>query len=137
MVPNNLMYRQCLRGCERKIYNDNKTGASRSLSRIARIRERIQKAREAENWVDLDSTAEEGLAINPWDGQFNADVGDAARERGFMEVAQFAYEQATGPDGCPKDTNFLIALANIYLHQNNLEAANAIRERIQESEPPI
>ena len=81
MVPDNLMYRQSLRGSERKKYKDNKSGASMAFLKLSGIRSRIKKARGAKNWADLDLAAEEGLAVNPWDAHFNADLGEAARER--------------------------------------------------------
>ena len=81
----------------------------------------------------MDRECEAGLAIDPWNSQFHADLGDAARERGFIDVAQFAYEQAIGPDGSPRNTTYLIELREIYLRRNNLEAADALLERIRES----
>ncbi|WP_373650344.1 MULTISPECIES: tetratricopeptide repeat protein [unclassified Schlesneria] len=135
MVPDNLMYRQSLRGCERKKYKDNKTGASMAFLKLSSVRGRIRKARSAQNWVDLDQAAEEGLAINPWDAQFNADLGDAARERGFLEIAAFAFEQATSPDSAPENKDFLIALAEIYEQRKNFTAAINTLDKVMKLDP--
>ena len=133
MVPDNLMYRQSLRGSERKKYKDNKSGASMAFLKLSSIRSRIKKARGAKNWAELDLAAEEGLAINPWDGQFNADLGDAARERG--EIATYAYEQATSPDGSPENKEFLITLAEIYEERKNFTAAIATLDKVMALDP--
>ncbi len=135
MVPDNLMYRQSLRGSERKKYKDNKTGASMAFLKLSSLRSRIKKARSAKNWVDMDLAAEEALAINPWDGQFNADLGEATRERGFLEIASFAYEQATGPDGAPTNKDFLIALAEVYEMRKNFTAAISVLDRVMAIDP--
>ena len=135
MVPDNLMYRQSLRGSERKKYKDNKSGASMAFLKLSSIRSRIKKARGAKNWVDMDLAAEEALAVNPWDGQFNADLGEAARERGFLEIATFAYEQATSPDGSPDNKEFLIALAGIYELRKNFTAAVATLDKVMRLDP--
>jgi tetratricopeptide (TPR) repeat protein len=135
MVPDNLMYRQSLRGSERKKYKDNKSGASMAFLKLSGIRSRIKKARGAKNWADLDLAAEEGLAVNPWDAHFNADLGEAARERGFLEIAAFAYEQATSPDGSPDNKDYLTALAEIYELRKNFTAAIAVLDKVMELDP--
>ncbi|HEY4260727.1 MAG TPA: tetratricopeptide repeat protein, partial [Schlesneria sp.] len=114
MVPDNLLFRQTLRGCQRKLYKDNKSGASMAFLKINSVRSKVKKARTAKNWAEMDLAAEEGLMINPWDGQFNADLGEAARERGFLEVSQFAYETATAADSAPENKEFLIGLSSAY-----------------------
>ncbi len=135
MVPDNLMYRQSLRGCVRKKYKENKKGASMAFLKLSGIRGRIKKARGAKNWVEMDLAAEEGLAVNPWDGQFNADLGEAARERGFLEIAAFAYEQATAPDSAPENKDFLIALAGVYELRRNYTAAIAALDKVMALDP--
>jgi tetratricopeptide (TPR) repeat protein len=135
MVPDNLLFRQTLRGCQRKLYKDNKTGASMAFLKINGVRSKIKKARTAKNWPDLDAAAEEGLMINPWDGQFNADLGEAARERGFLEVAQFAFETATHPDSAPENKEFLISLAGVYELRRDYRKAVSALEKVMKLDP--
>lgn len=135
LVPDNLMYRQSLIGCLRKKYKDNKTGASMAFLKLSGIRSKIKKARGAKNWVDLDLAAQEGLTVNPWDGQFNADVGEATRERGFLEISQFAYETATSADSAPENKEFLTSLAEVYELRKNFNAAVNALERVQALDP--
>lgn len=135
LVPDNLMYRQALRGCEKKKYNDNKSGASMAFLKISSARSKVKKARSAKNWAEMDLAAEEGLAINPWDTQFNVDLGDAARERGFLEIATFAYEQATSADGDPKNKQNWINLAEILAMRKNFNAAIIALEKAHALDP--
>lgn len=135
MVPDNLLFRQTLRGCQRKLYKDNKSGASMAFLKINGVRSKVKKARAAKNWPELDAAAEEGLMINPWDGQFNADLGEAARERGFLEVAQFAYETATAPDSAPENKDFLIGLATAYELRRDYRKAVSTLEKVMKLDP--
>jgi len=135
LQPENVMYRQSLRGCQRKRYKDNKSGASMAFLKINGIRSKVKKARAAKNWAEMDLAAEEGLAVNPWDGQFNADLGEAAREREFNEVATFAYETATSPDSAPENKDFLIALAGMYEIQRNYRKAVSTLDKVMKLDP--
>lgn len=135
MVPDNLMYRQALRGVEGKKYNNNKTGKSMAFLSVNSVRSKVKKARTAKNWAELDIAAEEGLAINPWDAQFNADLGEACRERGFNDVAIFAYESATSPDGAPENKDMLIALADMYERKRDYTRAVKVLQRVMKLDP--
>ena len=135
MVPDNLVYRQAHHGCLRKKYKENKIGANASFLWLSGIRSRIRKARGSKKWADMDLAALEGITMNPWDGQFNADCGEATRERGFLEISCLYYEVATGPDGSPKNVDFLIALADIYEQRRNYKKAIDILDRVQELDP--
>ena len=135
MVPDNLMYRQSLIGCLRKKYKDNKTGASMAFLKLSGIRSRVKKGRGSKKWIDMDLAAQEGLTVNPWDGQFFADLGEATRERGFLEIATFAYEQSVGPGGAPENKDFLIALADVYELRRNFTAAIATLDKVMVLDP--
>lgn len=95
LKPEHVVYRQTLRGCTQKKYNDNKTGAGAlAKAKLMGLRSRIKKAKSKSDWEDMDKAAEEGLLINPWDAGLNCDVGEAAQQREFMDVAEFAYKAA-------------------------------------------
>lgn len=97
--PDNLVYRQTLRGCQRQKYGDNKTGAGAlQKAKLVGIRSRIKKARGKEDWKDMDKAVEEGLRINPWDASLNLDLAEAAEKREAMEVAEYGYRTAFESD---------------------------------------
>ncbi len=93
LAPDNLSFRQSLRGSEYKKYQDNKTGAKLASVRLAGTRNSLRKLRGKQEWAAMDSVAEEGLILNPWDAGLNAAVGEACRNRGFLEVADFSYQR--------------------------------------------
>ena len=133
MAPDNVMYRQSLRGVERKKYKDNKSGKSMAFLTVSSIRSKIKKARNAKNWAEMDTAAEEGLTINPWDAHFNADLGEACRERGCNEVATFAYETAV--ENAPENKDMLIALSNMYERKGDYTSAVKTLDRVIKLDP--
>ncbi|MBX3072262.1 MAG: hypothetical protein KF883_17305, partial [Thermomicrobiales bacterium] len=88
MAMDNLMYRQLTRNTAYQKYDNNKTGAGAlAKSKLITLRSKIKKARSKSEWDEADKLAEEGLKINPWDAQLNADLGEAARAREYLDVA--------------------------------------------------
>lgn len=127
LVPSNLVYRQTLRNCTYKKYKNNGTGAGMSGMRLMGIRSKIKKARTAKNWTEMDLAAEEGLVVNPWDGQLNADLGEAAQNLGNDDVALFAYELAVKSD--MKNKEFWKGLAGARAQKHDyIGAGNCWRE---------
>ena len=133
MAPDNLMYRQSLRGVTRKKYKDNKSGKSMAFLSINSVRSKVKKARNAKNWTEMDLAAEEGLAINPWDAYFNADLGEACRHRGCLEVATFAYETAI--ENASENKEMLIALAGVYELRRDYNNAVKTLEKVMKLDP--
>lgn len=121
IVPDNVAYRQHLRGAEYKRYKDNKKGASLASMRLMPIRGKITKARMQKNWESLDRLAEEGLAMNPWDAQLNADMGEACSHLYYQEAAIFGYEKALSVDPDNKEWNR--ALARLLEERGNYSRA--------------
>ncbi len=123
LIPDNLMFRQTLRGCERYLYANNKKGATlaRLRLRLKGIRGKIRKARSKSNWAALDQAAEAGLTLNPWHAQLNADMGDACFNLGYNELAEFGYKIAVEND--PENRRFLEKLGDVYELRGNYSAA--------------
>uniref|UniRef100_A0A7C2NYC1 Tetratricopeptide repeat protein n=1 Tax=Schlesneria paludicola TaxID=360056 RepID=A0A7C2NYC1_9PLAN len=133
IVPDNLVYRQTLRNCEYKKYKDNKTGASMAGMRLMGIRGKVKKARSAKNWKELMEAAEEGLAINPWDAQLNADLGEAARHLGYDDIAVFGYGLAKTAE--PKNKEYLEGLAEALRTKGDYDGAGKCWEMIYKLDP--
>lgn len=110
LVPDNLVYRQTLRGASKKLYGDNGSGARMAGMKTMKIKGRIKKAKLTKDWKGLDHAAEEGLRVNPWDAALNAAVGEACVNLGFADVALFSYELALKADPESKDYNRQYAL---------------------------
>jgi tetratricopeptide (TPR) repeat protein len=134
LVPENLVYRQTLRGAQCKKYNNNKTGANKiGKVKLIAIRGRIKKTRMMKDWKAMDKAAEEGLLLNPWDGQLNFDMGDACRNIGLNEVAKFGFEKAVEAD--PKNIEFLRNLALILEERGSYSDASQCWDQIHKLDP--
>lgn len=133
MVPDNLMYRQSLRGVEYRKYNNNMTGAKMASMKLMGVRTKIKKARMSKDWQGLERAAEEGLAVNPWDAGLNADLGEACRNLGFEEVAVFAYQRAVESDRENKEFN--VSLAELYEERGEYTEAIKVWQRVQKIDP--
>jgi tetratricopeptide (TPR) repeat protein len=135
LVPDNLMFRQTLRGCERYLYGNNKKGAAfaRLRLRLQGIRGKIRKARSKSNWAALDQAAETGLTINPWNAQLHADMGDACFHLGYSEIAEYGYKNAVDND--PESRTFLEKLAEIHELRGNYSAAIECWKKVSKLEP--
>ena len=112
LVPDNLMYRQTLRGCERKKYKENGTGAKMASVKLMGIKGRIKKARLKKDWAAVDKAAEEGLMVNPWDAQLNSDQAEACEHLGYPDAALFGFQNAATFDRKTKyyTRSFAVAL---------------------------
>ena len=53
-----------------------------------------KRANEFIDWDTIDQAAERGLATDPWNVELHLELGHACRERGYFEVARFAYSCA-------------------------------------------
>lgn len=133
LQPDGLVYRQTLRGCERKKYGENKTGAKMANMKLMGPRGRIKKCRMQKDWEAVDKAAEEGLAINPWDAQLNADVGDAARNREFLDVAIYSYSQAVEID--PNNKAYWATLAQLQEDKGEFVQASGCWDRVCKIDP--
>ena len=109
LCPDNLMYRQSLRGAEFRMYDNNGTGSRMSGMKLMGPRGKVKKSRLSKDWAGLNQAAEEGLTVNPWDAQLNADVGDACTMLGYVDAAIFAYETSLRVDPTNRDVNKSLA----------------------------
>ena len=98
LVPDNRLYRETLRGVERKKYKDNKKGASLAGLSIKKSQMSIAGAKRKEKWDEVDQLAEGGLKLNPWHAQLNAEMGEACSKLGYKDCAIFGYKTALASD---------------------------------------
>lgn len=112
LVPENLLFRQSLRGVTERRYNSNGTGATGSGLRLMGTRAAIKKNRMQSDWKSVMKTCEDGLALNPWDSGMQADLGDALKALGYLEPALWSYERAVKGD--PNNKEYLKTLGFLY-----------------------
>lgn len=132
-VPDNLAYRQTLRGVEYRKYGNNKSGAKMAGMKLMGIRGRIKRHRMKNEWPAVDRIAEEGLTVNPWDAHLNADMAEACKNQGFEEVAIFGYQKALEME--PDNKEYNRALAELLERRGDYSNAVKCWERIQKIDP--
>lgn len=135
-VPENLMYRQVLRGSERKKYKGNGTGAGKIAKLgLIKVRTRIKKARMSKeiDWEKIAKAAEDGLLVNPWDAHLNFELGVACRELGCNEIARFALEDAVKNEADNKD--YIRTLAALLQGLGEYSASRTLWERVYKLDP--
>ena len=135
LVPDNLVYRQTLRGTEKRKYGGSGKGASFSGAKLMGVRSRIKKARSKKEWDALDKEAEEGLKVDPWDTQLNLDVAEACENREFLDVAKFAYSEALSTS--ENNVDIMKRLANVLEERHEYKEALTVWTRIQKLEPDV
>lgn len=133
LVPENLVYRQTLRGAEYAMYKNNGTGARMAGAKLMGIRSRVKKARGKEDWKTMNEEAEKGLVINPWDAQLEAWVGEACKNMEIPDVAIFAYSNAVKLD--KENVALLKALATLHLERRNYDEAGRLYEKCYQLDP--
>lgn len=130
--PGNLLYRQTLRGCERRKYPKG-TGAKMAGMRLMGVKASIKKARMTKNWTQLDQSAEEGLTLVPWDAELNADAAEGAANLGFTDVAIQCYKYAIETD--PNNKLFLRSLGRLLEEKGEFKDAITCWEKVFKLDP--
>ena len=133
IVPDNLMYRQTLRGALHRKYGNNMSGAKMANMKLMGIRNRLKKARSKQNWAEADQIAVEGLIVNPWNAQINADMGEACHQLGYDAVAADCYERAVEAE--PENRDYLRSLADIYEERGEYHRAGNCWAKIVKLDP--
>ncbi len=130
--PANLLFRQTLRGVERRKYPKG-TSAKMAGMRLMGVKGSIKKSRMTKNWTALDQSAEEGLTLSPWDGDLNADMAEATSNLGFTDVAAQGYRYAVEID--PNNKLFLKALGRLLEQKGEFTESIKYWERIFKLDP--
>ena len=128
LVPDNVLFRQSLRGTTKKMYKENGSGARMAGMKLMKTRTRLKKSQMTKDWKGVDAVAEEGLKINPWDSALNAAVGEACQNLGFNNVALFGYECALEAD--PKNKDLLRTYARMQEERGNYPTAIAAWQKL-------
>jgi tetratricopeptide (TPR) repeat protein len=133
-VPDNLGYRQQLRGCTQKKYDDNGSGAGAlAKTKLMGLRSRIKKSKAAENWDDVDKACEEGLLVNPWDVQLNMELGEAAHKKDRTEITAWAYSMARKQE--PNNVEINTKLADVLEERGQYDEAKNVWEHVYKLDP--
>lgn len=122
LVPDDLRYRQALRGIERRKFGGEPAKVGRLVgARTQPIKLRVRHAKSQEKWAHVLEVCEEVFVHNPWDVHASRDAAEAAEHLGMAKVAQWLLESVQGQ---AEDADYLRHLGQI--HELNEDWAKAI-----------
>ena len=134
LVPDNVVFRQLLRNCTKKKYNDNGKGAGMmSMLSMNSAKGKVKKAKAAEDWQTVDLACEEGLLINPWDTYLLVELGAASLKLDRGEVARSAYFDAA--KAAPKDKAVVMAFAELLYDRGEFMEARKAFQMAKAADP--
>lgn len=132
--PGNLLYRQALRGVERRKFgNDASKVGMLAGARLQPTRMRAKSERNKGNWERLLEVCEEGFRINPWDVATTRDAAEAARQLENQALAVWLLE-SIHPQAA-RDKDYLRHLAEIYEWSGQFGKAISCFEKVLELNP--
>ncbi|QDU64176.1 Tetratricopeptide repeat protein [Planctomycetes bacterium Pan216] len=123
--PDNVMFRQALRGAEYKKYNNNGKGAMMAGLKMKPAQMKLKAAKTRKRWAEAAEAAEEALKINPWDTGVLSELATCLQEMEHYPAAVWVMQSATSAD--PKNADLFKLLADMYEANNQFdEAINAL-----------
>jgi len=133
LVPDNMMYRQSLRGIERKKFKDDPKqvgmmAGARNQTTILRAR----SARSKQNWAHALEICEEAFVNNPWDVGASRVAAEAAEGMGLLSLAQWFVESV---QNISKDVDFFKFSAHIHEENESWNKAIACWEQVKKLSP--
>ncbi len=131
--PENLIFRQALRGIERRKFNNDPAKVGRLVgTRTQPIRMRARSAKSKGKCPEALAICEEAFAHNPWDVGTARDAADAAEATGFLALAQWLLESV---QAVANDPEFFRHLAHVHEENGAYPKAIAAFERVKKLSP--
>lgn len=132
--PNNLLYRQALRGVERRKFgNEPSKVGMLAGARVGPIRMRAKGERGKGHWEKALEACEEAFRINPWDVATAREAAEAAKGLNNRPLAVWMLESVHAQ--ATKDRDFLRHLAETYEWAQQFGKAIGCLEKVLELNP--
>lgn len=96
--PDNLSYRRVKHRASRRTCGKDGTISNVGKVKLAAIKSRLMTAVMKKNWQAVDKLSEEGNSINPFDGEFYANIARAAFQNDNLKLAKYAWGAAVRMD---------------------------------------
>jgi len=104
LAPDNLSYRQALRGVQRRKFNNDPSKVGMLVgARNQLIRMRARSPRSKGNFAHVLDVCEEAFTHNPWDIAAAREASEAAEQLGFLILAEWYIESVQAQ---AKDADF-------------------------------
>ena len=133
LVPDNLVYRQALRGIERRKFNNDPGKVGMLVgAKNQPILLRAKSARSKRNFKQAIEHCEDAFVNNPWDVGAARVAAEAAEGLGLLVVAQWFVESV---QAVTKDVDFLKFSAHIHEVNESWQKAIGCWEHVKKFHP--
>jgi len=133
IVPDNLVYRQSLRGAERRKFNGDPAKVGMLVgARNQPILMRAKSARSKGRHADAIALCEDAFVNNPWDVGAARVAAESAEQLGFLVVAQWFVESV---QTVTKDVDFIKFAAHIHEVNESWQKAINCWEQVKKLHP--
>ena len=132
IVPDNLLYRQSLRGTERRKFGDPSKVSKLVGAKNQPILFRAKNARSKQRFAEAIELCEDAFFNNPWDVGAARVAAEAAEGLGYIQVAQWFVESV---QAVTKDVDFLKYCARIHEECESWAKAIACWEKVKVLHP--
>lgn len=133
LAPENLLYRQALRGTERKKFQNDPSKVGRLVgARLQPIRLKMRGPKSKQNWSQVLEICEEAFVLHPWDVTTAREAAEAAEHLGHDLLAQWLLESVAAQ---ATDADFFRHIAAVHALNENWQKAIQAWERVKQIEP--
>ncbi len=133
LAPETLVYRQALRGIERRKFENEPAKVGRLAgARTQTIKLRARTSRAKGNYAHAIEVCEEAFAHNPWDVGAAREAAEACELLGYKELAQWFLESV---QNVATDADFFRYMARVHEANNAWQKAIAAWERVKKIYP--
>lgn len=131
--PDNLIYRQALRGIERRKFGNDPTKVGRMVgARLQGVRLKVKTARAQSKWKGVIEACEEAFVVSPWDISASREAAEACEHLEYHAVAQWLLESVQNQ---ATDADFFRHLAHVEELNAAWPKAIAAWERVKKLDP--
>ena len=133
LAPDNLSYRQALRGVQRRKFNNDPSKVGILVgARNQPIRMRARSARSKGNFAHALNVCEDAFTHNPWDIAAAREASEAAEQLGFLMLAEWYIESVQAQ---AKDADFFRHAARVQERNEHWHKAIASWEQVKKLDP--
>lgn len=133
LAPEKLIYRQALRGAERKMYGDNRKGGMMAGLKMKPAMMKLKAAKARKKWTEVAEHAEDALHHNPWDPDALYELGYACKELEWTDVGIWVME--TARDAARDRADVFRLLADLYEQGHEFDKAGKALAMVQKLDP--
>jgi tetratricopeptide (TPR) repeat protein len=134
LVPENILYRQALRGVERRKFGNDPSKVGRLVgARLQSARLGVKATKAKGKWMEVLDACEDIFKHDPWHVGAAQDAADAAEHLGYLPLAKWLMESVHAQ--AENDAHFLRHLGQIYELNQDYDRAIACWEKVKQLVP--